>query len=225
MPATVLRLLLSLGLALSAAACSPQQETGSAAGASIRQTQFPGQVSAGGATSGQLMSQAGKIKDEPETEGTPGIPQGSGGNTGGAAMGGEARGTSPVEGDEHQKSANDVAPSPEPANPASNTVAQPQQEAVADEKSEAKRKAEAKAEREKQELEASMDAVTERWRIRAANNDWEPPSPPLVDTTAGVAGQPGSVPPQFMRSEKHGSAPASSDIKPAPTPGPKSGTP
>ena len=85
MSATVLRLLLSLGLALSAAACSPQQKNGSDTGTAIRQTQFPGQVSAGGATSGQLMSQTGKIKDEPEVEGTPGIPKGSGGNTGGAA--------------------------------------------------------------------------------------------------------------------------------------------
>ena len=55
----------------------------------IIQTKFPGQVTAGGLTSGQIMARSSK----PETNaayagGTPGIAGGSGGNTGGAAMGG-----------------------------------------------------------------------------------------------------------------------------------------
>ena len=55
----------------------------------IVQTKFPGQVTAGGLTSGQIMARSAK----PETNavyggGSPFIAGGSGGNTGGAAMGG-----------------------------------------------------------------------------------------------------------------------------------------
>ena len=55
----------------------------------VIQTKFPGQVTAGGLTSGQVMARSSK----PETNaayagGTPGIAGGSGGTTGGAAMGG-----------------------------------------------------------------------------------------------------------------------------------------
>ena len=55
----------------------------------IIQTKFPGQVTAGGMTSGQIMAHSRK----PETNaayagGTPGLAGGSGGNTAGAAMGG-----------------------------------------------------------------------------------------------------------------------------------------
>ncbi len=276
MAATVLRLLLSFGLALGAVACTPQDNESAT---SIRQTQFPGQVSAGGKTSGQLMKQAGELKDsaDPEgtpgipqgkggntggaamsgeakgtssvegnedresasgqimsqtgevedgadPEGTPGIPQGSGGNTGGVAMSGEAKGTSPVKGNEHRDSEEAVA-IPKQASRQSDRSGKPQPEAASEEKIEAKQKAEAKAEREKQELEASMDAVTARWQSRATSNDWQPLSPPRVDTTAGVAGEPGSVPPRLMRSEKQGTAPTSADIKPAPTLGTESGTP
>lgn len=55
----------------------------------IEQTKFPGQVTAGGLTSGQVMARTAR----PETNavyggGSPFIAGGSGGNTGGAAMGG-----------------------------------------------------------------------------------------------------------------------------------------
>jgi hypothetical protein len=55
----------------------------------VIQTKFPGQVTAGGGSSGQVMARSAK----PETNaayagGTPGIAGGSGGNTGGAALGG-----------------------------------------------------------------------------------------------------------------------------------------
>ena len=55
----------------------------------IVQTKFPGQVTAGGGTSGQVMARSAK----PETNaayagGTPGIAGGAGGNNAGAAMGG-----------------------------------------------------------------------------------------------------------------------------------------
>lgn len=54
----------------------------------VKQTGFPGQVSAGGSTSGEVMARASKPANTPDPSGTPGIPQGAGGNTGGAAMGG-----------------------------------------------------------------------------------------------------------------------------------------
>jgi len=60
----------------------------------VIQTKYPGQVTAGGLSSGQLMAQTAR----PETDatyagGTPGIAGGSGGNTSGAETGGETRET------------------------------------------------------------------------------------------------------------------------------------
>lgn len=52
----------------------------------IRQTGFPGQVTAGGTSSGELMSRIDNTVAQMPA-GTPGIPEGSGGSTGGAAMG------------------------------------------------------------------------------------------------------------------------------------------
>lgn len=54
----------------------------------VIQTKFPGQVSAGGGTSGEVIAQTSGEKQTAPPAGTPGIPQGSGGNTGGAALGG-----------------------------------------------------------------------------------------------------------------------------------------
>jgi hypothetical protein len=53
----------------------------------VQQTKFPGMVSAGGGTSGEVIARTGG-KQAPPPAGTPGIPQGAGGNTGGAAPGG-----------------------------------------------------------------------------------------------------------------------------------------
>lgn len=59
-----------------------------------KQTRFPGQVSAGGGTSGEVMARNSSDPKNPMApSGTPGIPQGSGGNTGGAAMGGTSGAT------------------------------------------------------------------------------------------------------------------------------------
>jgi len=60
----------------------------------VIQTRYPGQVSSGGLTSGQIMARTGR----PETDatyagGTPGIAGGSGGNTSGAEIGGATRET------------------------------------------------------------------------------------------------------------------------------------
>lgn len=59
----------------------------------VRQTGFPGQISAGGSSSGEIMSR------KPNTvagmpAGTPGIPGGSGGNVAGASLGATAQGES-----------------------------------------------------------------------------------------------------------------------------------
>jgi hypothetical protein len=52
-------------------------------------TKFPGQVSAGGGTSGQVLARSGLPKtDATYAGGTPGIAGGSGGTTSGAATGG-----------------------------------------------------------------------------------------------------------------------------------------
>lgn len=50
----------------------------------VRQTRFPGQVTAGGSTSGEVMARASQVSGGGRQVGTPGIPQGAGGNTGGA---------------------------------------------------------------------------------------------------------------------------------------------
>jgi len=60
----------------------------------VIQTNYPGQVSSGGMTSGQVMARTAR----PETDatyagGTPGIAGGAGGNTSGAETGGETRET------------------------------------------------------------------------------------------------------------------------------------
>jgi hypothetical protein len=71
-------------VALLAAGCGPhepERENG------VQQTQFPGQVSAGGGTSGEVIARAGG-KSASGPAGTPGIPQGAEGNTGGTAPGG-----------------------------------------------------------------------------------------------------------------------------------------
>jgi len=75
-------------LLLSAAGC---KEHGDEA---MRETKFPGMVSAGGGTSGQVMARNGGPKtDATYAGGTPGIAGGAGGNTSGAGTGGSTRET------------------------------------------------------------------------------------------------------------------------------------
>lgn len=60
----------------------------------IVQTRYPGQVSAGGATSGTILAQTSRpTTDAVYAGGTPGIAGGSGGNTAGANVGGSTRET------------------------------------------------------------------------------------------------------------------------------------
>ncbi|HEY8608054.1 MAG TPA: hypothetical protein VIM12_13145 [Noviherbaspirillum sp.] len=109
------------------AACG--QGDGGTADASrgVRETKFPGQVTAGGGTSGEVMAQAAGAKAQTATggkqagqegvrgqaptgsvSGTPGIPEGSGGTPSGAEMGGTTSGAA----------ATQVAPPPGGASPA-----------------------------------------------------------------------------------------------------------
>lgn len=54
----------------------------------VRQTGFPGQITAGGGTSGDALARAGRAVEGMYKGGTPGIAGGAGGNTGGTATGG-----------------------------------------------------------------------------------------------------------------------------------------
>lgn len=80
----------------------------SSADAGVRQTHFPGAVTAGGGTSGEVLARnstaggaSGSTKGgeglrgqapAPGVAGTPGIPEGAGGTASGAAMGGTTQG-------------------------------------------------------------------------------------------------------------------------------------
>ena len=60
-----------------------------AADAGIRKTAFPGMVTAGGGTSGEVIARSPKpVTDGSYAGGTPGIAGGAGGNTGGTATAG-----------------------------------------------------------------------------------------------------------------------------------------
>jgi hypothetical protein len=79
------------------AACSPPERGGASRdarggasrdAAAIAKTEFPGQLTAGGGTSGEVMARAQASGANPSEAGTPGIPQGAEGNVGGTAPGG-----------------------------------------------------------------------------------------------------------------------------------------
>jgi hypothetical protein len=83
--------------------------------------------------------------------------------------------------------------------------------------------ADAQAQKDKQELTASMDAITARWRAKAASQGLHTNAPVAVAAApaagAAPAGQPGTKPaaPALpIRSEKAGTAPPSADVKKTP---------
>lgn len=80
-------LALSFALLGSITGCAGRHDA-SSSDPSVRQTHFPGEVTAGGGTSGEVMEHSKEIASSGAPSGTPGIPEGSGGNTGGAALGG-----------------------------------------------------------------------------------------------------------------------------------------
>lgn len=77
------------GLLLASAGCH-REATDAATG--VRQTKFPGMVTAGGGTSGEvLVKNAKPVTDGTYSGGTPGHAGGAGGNTGGAATAGHVQ--------------------------------------------------------------------------------------------------------------------------------------
>lgn len=98
---------LSVVLTTALAACGKSDT--SPAGTGVRQTHFPGGVTSGGGTSGEIMARAGSAGTSAKAagdegkrgqaatpggsvSGTPGIPEGAGGTTSGPAMGGTTPG-------------------------------------------------------------------------------------------------------------------------------------
>jgi len=67
------------------------EKGGGSSSASVRQTHFPGQVTAGGGTSGEVLARSERVKEGSTTGGTPGIAGGSGGTAGGPATAGSFR--------------------------------------------------------------------------------------------------------------------------------------
>ena len=200
----------------------------------VRQTKFPGQLAAGGMPSGEIMQRTNKATTSSMPSGTPGIPEGAGGNTSGPGMGGttpnaavageapkgKMQGEVPLTGDPAKAAAANAPPTrppgeSAPAAPAGNAAAQ----------TDAERKA-AAAKKEKEELAASMDDVTRRWRADAAKNNWSTHAPTPVAAVAGIAASNAqeqsrvSTPPP-VRSEKHGDAAPSEDVKKPKEPGAK----
>lgn len=150
----------------------------------VRQTGFPGMVTAGGHTSGAVMAAntpGGAV--HPGPAGTPGIPGGAGGNPGGAALGNEAPKTTDL-----------AAKTTAPAGAASAPVA------AASAPLSAASAAALAAQRAKESLERVQDVVAARWHARVASGALPPAS----------ATRPVQV---VVKSEKLGTAPPSPDVK------------
>lgn len=84
----VLAYMASAAMLAGTAACG-EHRSSNAAG--VAQTRFPGQITAGGGTSGEVMARTAQKQDGSYAGGTPGIAGGSGGNTAGAATGGSVQ--------------------------------------------------------------------------------------------------------------------------------------
>jgi hypothetical protein len=83
---------LILVLAMAAVFTSACSRADKPADAGIRKTAFPGMVTAGGGTSGEVIARSVKpVTDGSYAGGTPGIAGGAGGNAGGTATGGAAQ--------------------------------------------------------------------------------------------------------------------------------------
>jgi hypothetical protein len=75
--------------AMAAASCSHHDETSRVA-SEVRQTHFPGEITAGGGTSGEVLARNQQATQGAAKGGTPGTAGGMGGNTGGTATGDKA---------------------------------------------------------------------------------------------------------------------------------------
>jgi colicin import membrane protein len=229
------RALCTAGLALLLAACGDARRHDG-----VEQTKAPGHLAAGGLSSGDVMAaSAGRSKVEPGPAGTPGIPQGAGGNTSGAALGGTtpaaapgttaAANAAPASG-AMGSAAPASAPATASAGAAPATAAAPIVPASA-----ASTPAVSDAERQQRSLAAAMDVVAAHWRARAGQQGWAVHAATPIESIAGFAasatqtaptGQPQgtlTAPSAQMpiRSEKLGTAPPSGDVKTATKPQPR----
>ncbi|WP_334187942.1 hypothetical protein [Noviherbaspirillum sp.] len=233
----VIRLAASIAVAALAGGCD---NVGSTAGSNVRQTGFPGQVSAGSATSGQVMARSG---NEAKAAGAPGA-SGSAGSppatapagpkdqaAAGANAGQEAvRGQSPAggvsgtpgipEGSGGTTSgaamggttsgAAATQVAPPPGGAAPNVPAQTADQQAAAVK---KQQAAAQAEKEKQDLAASMDKVAERWRSRATANGWETHPPTAVAAVPGIKASEAQAGPSGQPGGRVGDAAANAPVR------------
>jgi len=94
--------------------------------------------------------------------------------------------------------------------------------------------ADAQAAKDKASLAASMDAITARWRGRAAQQGWKAHAPIAIAAAAPAAAAPAGQPEGKLtpagaaapiKSEKLGTAPPSTDVKAGPTKAEPAGTP
>ncbi|GGC02053.1 hypothetical protein [Pseudoduganella buxea] len=102
----------------------------------------------------------------------------------------------------------------------------PQQAALAAQK---KAAADAQAQKDKETLLATMDAISDRWRARAAKEGWPTHAPVPVAAPAAAVSAPTTAattaPVVAVRSEKAGTAAPSEDIKKRQTQAVPKGTP
>lgn len=193
---------------LALAACTQDE-------AEVRNNAFPGQVSVGGATSGEVIANAKSSNTKSGSEGpegTPGIPQGSGGTTSGPNMGGTTQNESGGPAPEGSGKQNDADRGDASQGEGGNKKA----EATAAEQA---AKAKAEAEEQKQQLAAAMDRSAARYQARqaAAGGGGQSGQPPAgaaqTPAQAGPLGDRVGASQEPPRSEKHGTAPASEDVK------------
>lgn len=101
------------------AGCGDRQAASENTVNGLRQTAFPGQMTAGGGSSGAVMARTARPESNATyAGGTPGIAGGSGGNTGGAATAGTVTeaGQGPSSGTSRIDAAAPGVAAPEPAN-------------------------------------------------------------------------------------------------------------
>ncbi|HEY8359959.1 MAG TPA: hypothetical protein VIL30_21080 [Ramlibacter sp.] len=189
--------LVPLVLAALLAACDRQDEAEEVVDG-VRQTALPGHVRAGGRTSGQVMAAAaaGKPADRGPA-GTPGIPGGSEGNTGGTALGGTTAATA------------GGAAAPPPAAPVV-TEAQRAEVALAASMDTVATRWRARAAAQGWPVNAATP-VDPMGGIQASGGQAAPSGQPQGQLTAAGAAAP-------ITSEKHGTAAPSSDVKQATKP-------
>jgi hypothetical protein len=204
----------------------------------VVQTQLPGDITSGGHTSGEVMAAntpGGAV--QPGPSGTPGIPGGAEGNTGGTKMGGTApqqtnvaaTTTAPTGAASAPVASASAAAGPASAPgagsgpPASMAVAAaPGASATA--ASGAAPAASAplspasaaalEAQRAQLALERVQDVVAARWHARAAKMGYDSQAAPPA--AGGAASAPSA--PLVVKSEKLGTAPPSPDVKTATKP-------